>query len=1032
MKGILEFYLDFYKKYKNKYGEKIAVLMQVGSFYEIYSQTLTEDGEIIGNSQKISEILNIQCVKKKNPKDSFMCGFKVDYISKYIPLLHSNGYTVIIIDQDPKDPTIRTVSNVCSPGTNINETRKEANNIVSIYIESVKCFKSGRNINFIGLSSIDVTTGKSIIYESIDKINDTELAIDETKRFLLSLPPRELIINVNGNVNKDEILSKFGVNTTYFYNTSSKSHMTRYSKTEYQKTFFNKLFETKNENIMCDLGIENLKIGTLAYMCLITYVYEHSSTLLSKIHKPQVWDENEHLILDGTTISQLNLKELFEMINKCTTHMGSRLFYENIMNPITSCTQLNERYSRIETLKNLGITKIKDFRGVLKNICDIERYNHHLFTLRLHPYQFYTFCLSLNYIKKLLKMINVIDFFYVCDVNKKLNEYILALNKIFNLETISKYKLKEITSSIFQKGVYVCIDEIEERVSEIKLKMENEVKVLSNILLSSPKGGRGSEGSDTNLVKLVHTDRDGYYITSTISRGKKLKLKIEKCGDKGYNFSQRSSITVIKPHTFKNWNSELRDLKDKMITLSEKYYTNTLSKLNKEFKDDLIKLCNYVTNFDVSLSAAYVAILNNYCKPTLTPSCDGDNKIVCANLRHPIVEKVGSCNYIPNDVSITRDTFGYVIMSLNGSGKTVYMKSVGLAVIMAQAGFFVPASSLTLKPFKKIFTRILGNDNLFKGHSSYTVEMYELKSILTRADSNSIILADEICRGTEHISGVSIVAATILALAKRNVPFISTSHLHALTDIPEVISLTKSKKVKIVHMSVEINTNNYTYTRKLIEGPGPSIYGIEVARIILRESNNDFIESALKIRKRLLGIGNELVSHKVSKYNSRVCVDECEIGKSLSLSNESSHNSEKCEGQLDVHHILYQKDAKDNFVCSSSNGFLEREKGGSIYIHSKSNLVVLCKKHHNQVHSNNIIIHCWEDNINNRVLKWERVGSEKKKSKKKFNTNVCDEIRKIRKEYHHLSLSSLRSKLDIEKKIKISKQTLSKILNCVY
>jgi DNA mismatch repair protein MutS len=276
-------------------------------------------------------------------------------------------------------------------------------------------------------------------------------------------------------------------------------------------------------------------------------------------------------------------------------------------------------------------------------------------------------------------------------------------------------------------------------------------------------------------------------------------------------------------------------------------------------------------------------------------------------------------------------------------GKSSYMKSVGLNVIMAQAGFYTSAESFEYSPYEYIFTRISGNDNLFENQSSFAVEMLELRNIFKRCNSRSLVLGDELCRGTESVSGKAIVAAGICKLRATDSQFIFATHLHGLDSIDEVKELTN---VKAYHLSVEYcrTTERLIYDRQMKEGSGSSLYGLEVCKAM--DMDNDFLEIANRIRKREAGESETLLGEeKKSQYNNRVYMDICAI----------------CDNVAEeTHHIKYQKDA-------DSNGFI-----GHVHKNNKSNLVPLCKECHKKETYGKINIVGWVDATDGRKLKVTR------------------------------------------------------------
>jgi len=274
---------------------------------------------------------------------------------------------------------------------------------------------------------------------------------------------------------------------------------------------------------------------------------------------------------------------------------------------------------------------------------------------------------------------------------------------------------------------------------------------------------------------------------------------------------------------------------------------------------------------------------------------------------------------------------GILLYGTNAVGKTSFIRALGIAVIMAQAGLFVPASRFLYKPYKYIFTRILGNDNLFKGLSTFAVEMSELRTILRLADKNSLVLGDELCSGTESISAVSIFVAGIQALSKIGCCFIFATHLHEIIGYDEITSL---HHVGMKHMSVVYNAEKdcLVYNRKLEDGPGNNMYGLEVCKSL--SLPQDFLENAHQIRMKYHPVSASVLDNKGSHFNAK------HITGGL---------CEKCgiSPAVDVHHLIFQNEANEK-------GTIKVEKQGLLFNkNNAANLVNLCQKCHDEIHKTN-------------------------------------------------------------------------------
>ena len=275
----------------------------------------------------------------------------------------------------------------------------------------------------------------------------------------------------------------------------------------------------------------------------------------------------------------------------------------------------------------------------------------------------------------------------------------------------------------------------------------------------------------------------------------------------------------------------------------------------------LTEISDFIAEIDFIQSASKVAQENGYCCPVISDGeglSEGsrekslyDSFIQAEEIRHPLIEAIlQDVPYIPNDVNLGKETNGLLLFGLNASGKSSYMKSVGINIIMAQAGLWVAAKTFTYYPFKYLFTRILSNDNIFAGLSTFAVEMTEFKTILKYANHQSIILGDELCSGTETLDATALVAAGIDNLAKRRCNFIFATHLHFLSNMKQIHDIENVKKVHM-YVAFDASKNKFIYDRKIKDGSGPSSYGISFCRALgLPE---DYMQLSEEIRSKLGG-----------------------------------------------------------------------------------------------------------------------------------------------------------------------------------
>ena len=987
---LIDDYLEYQLKYNNKYGDKTVILMQVGSFFECYAIDNPMEKINVNNLNRICDLMNIQISRKNkniienSRSNPLMAGFPLLAIEKFIQILMNNGYTVVLIEQvtEPPEPE-RKVTNIFSPGTSINYiSNDETSNLLSIYIEAVNDIKSHKEIICVGLSIIDLTTGKNIIYETFSKTDDINHSLDEIYRFIQSHNPKEIIINVDScHLDERKIVNYLELNNRIFHFKDSNKIDKNILNLSYQKNLLKKIF--KNHGLLSVhefLDIEKLKFGCISYISLLQFAYEHNDMIINKIDKPEIWNINKFLILTNDSIRQLNLidntfninnkfNSLYGIVNNTSTSIGKRFLKEKLVNPILDINELNRRYQYIENLKHKDENEIHYFKIIEENlnkIVDIERLHRRMSLLLLHPSDFSSLDIAYQNIKNILKNNKVFrtslkDVLPDDNTIQKFYEFINDYTLLFDMNEISKYHLNKIFGSFFNRGQIKDIDNLQDKIHEIKIDMNELSNKLSNFIEKNSK-----------FIKIEYNDREGYYLQTTKKRGETLKQSFKNMKYSNFKLKNGYEInpkdldlkfmkdkTKITSEYFNNLSYKLKYNQEKIKNLTTKEYLKKIEYFSNNYIEVLKKICNFIGELDFYKSNAKSSVLFGYNKPFIDESTD-QSFLKVKELRHPIIERIQTENeYIPNDVSLGNGEInGMLLYGCNAVGKSSLMKAIGLNIIMAQAGMYVAAKEFIYYPFHNIFTRINDSDNLFKGQSSFAVEMSELRAILNRSSKNSIVLGDELCSGTESISAQSIFASSVIKLSKRNVNFIFATHLHELNKLTLIKDL---DNVKSFHLKVIFDTKNkkLIYDRKIEEGSGPAIYGLEVCKAM--DLDTDFLKLANSIRRDLLGIDDTLQDTNLSPYNNKVYVGKCLICN---------------ENAVDTHHIKEQKDVDEN------NMFDHVKKN------QESNLVPLCKECHYNTHNGTLKINGYIQTSEGIELDYNLINKDELEEKKRKKKNI--------------------------------------------
>jgi DNA mismatch repair protein MutS len=906
-------YLELFQKYESKYGENIILLMQVGSFYESYQIEDEKEGkESIGNTRKLGELCRLVVTKKNKKieeisrKNPIMCGFPIDQLQKFIEILLKHNYTVIVHDQQVVENTnppkfTRPLRKIYSIGTIIEENNAENSWILGVLVEQIE------HKNIISICSLDVSTGENTLYYFTDKIDDKNFALDSLKSIVISLQPKEIIIYNETKLEKSDLIEDYNGIVHYYIKIKKL-----FTSVEYQSKLFTQIFRLKSP--FEELGLVFYPNLSLIYSLLIMFVHSHDRSIIKYISKPIIVHENtENVQLLGDTITQLDLYHsknicLFSIINKTSTNMGKRLLYKKLTNPIYNKDKLQRQYSYIEEMKEQGY---EQYEKLLKNLPDFERI-HRKFSLKLlNPFEFIQLDSGYQQVKLLINEIKSLKNLYTDIYNDKLYKlwlkFIDEYNNTFEMDKLQESSLKNIACNFFKQGIYEDIDELQKTINESMEWIVNMQKKLSNIIDPSK-----------DCIKLVCNDIEGHVFITTNNRSSLLVKKHPELECKNLKGSCKITCSELREYSL-SYRQSLQELEKKVKI----HYETKLLEWYKKYIKMMDWIVNIVENIDVIKSNTKVAIYNGYCKPCISE----EHVIDIKNIRHPIVEVINdSCKYTENNVYMGKDKGnGNIIFGLNSSGKSTYLRAIGLSIIMAQSGMFVPALSFIYSPITKIISKISNRDNILTGKSTFIIELEHMKNMIQRSDKNTLCLCDELCSGTERPSAVGIVTSIVNHLKMKESFFIMSSHFHDLVNT--------IKDIPFLHFKVIVRDNKLIFDRHLEYGSGDILYGIEIAKCL--GLNINVVNDAFSIRDKLMETNQELASTKTSRYNSKVIIENCCICQSKKA--------------LHTHHIAFQ-------CQSDKNGMI-----GIIHKNKKHNLVVLCEECHNKVHREELIINGYKE-----------------------------------------------------------------------
>ena len=967
-------YFKLQKMFESKYGKNSVVLMEIGTFFEVYE--VNNDDEQIGKAKEIAELLNIQLTRKNksilenSPENPIMAGVPAISLEKHLArIINEQKYTVAIIRQRGVPPNVsRYLDTVVSPGTNFDFViDQDENNITSLVVDE------NRGIYSIGYSAIDVTTGKCYYNEVHGTSEDKSYALDEAFNYMNMHKTNEVVISfADKSINQKEIIEYLELSHKTFHISNFRPKIT------YQNELFKNVFSIESLLTSIEhLDMERVPLSSESLAVLIDFVIGHDAKIIQKLSLPQKLDVSKYIYLGNNALEQLNIIEtshnpsLIKLINNTSTAMGKRLLKERLTHPVKDAKELQRRYA----LSNELYDYHAPIENELANIYDIERLTRRIKLARLHPFELNYLHDSLLSIKEVVTFMENYKFFTPPCSSSDLGIFINSINTTFDLTISGKYMLKDVEANMVNDGINTKIDEYMEENRTLKEKLEVfRIHILSFL-----------NSSDGNFVSINRLDKEGFFIGLTKNRYKQISEKLLEShliiDDELYLF--KDFKIKIQTNSVKISNRLIDEISDKyvhnmrkIIELNKLVFKEKISEFEKKFSCLLDELVLFIAEIDVTVSNIKTAKKYNHVCPIIVKTEDDSNFLELIDIRHPIIEAEQEQGiYIPNDVILGNLTLakkeftenviiknsnpvnfydnnmhGVLLYGINSSGKSSLMKSVGIAVVLAQAGFFVPAHSMRFAIFDSLFTRISGNDNIAKGLSSFAVEMLELKNIFNRASKQSLILGDEISHSTETMSGVSIVTSAIMKLAKLEAIFMFATHLHQL---PELEEIQKLKNVICLHLSVmyEQEEDKLIFNRKLQIGSGSSMYGLEFAKSL--HMDKEFLKVANDIRKKITDDYEpieRLSQRKGSKYNKNLIVSVCVI----------------CSRPVDdVHHIQEQNRADEM-------GFI-----GHVNANHKYNLIPLCKEHHKMVHDGKINVNGFVTTSKGLELHYTMVDEEK-------------------------------------------------------
>ena len=784
---MMQHYLETKKQYKD-----CVLFYRLGDFYEMFF----EDAEIVSRELELT-LTGKDCGQEKRAP---MSGIPYHAADSYIAKLIEKGYKVAICEQveDPKQAkgiVKREVIRVVTPGTVIESNlleEKKNNYIMAIY-------KSGL---YFGISVCDISTGEFLATQIVEHNNFARL-LDEISRY----SPAEIIVSdmmFNSKTEIEKIKERF---ETYISKESEESFDGEY---ELLSGMYN-IIDDKNEKIK---NLSDKKLAIYAINALLKYLEDTQKTSLDHINTIKIYNTTRYMALDINARRNLEITEkmrdkskkgtLLWVLDKTSTSMGGRLLRRWLNDPLIDRKEINDRLDAVEELKDSIILR-GDVVEALKKVYDIERLAGKISYGNANGRDMISLKNSVKQLPEIKKVLSTTG----AGLLKEIYENIDTLNDIY--EIIEKSIVDEPPIGVKDGGIIKIGYDPE--IDKLKLATTEGKKWILE-LEAKEREQTGIKGLKVGFNKVF-----GYFIEVT-------KSNLSMVPDRYVRKQTLTNCERYITEELKNLENQILGAEERVVTLEYNAFCEVRSSIEKQIQR-IQKTATLVSTLDVLVSFATVAEDMNYVKPEV----DNGGVIDIKEGRHPVIEKmISNSNFVPNDTYLDEEGNRLAIITgPNMAGKSTYMRQVALITLMAQVGSFVPASYAKIGVVDKIFTRVGASDDLSMGQSTFMVEMMEVATILKEATKNSLVILDEIGRGTSTYDGLSIawaVAEFIADKEKCGAKTLFATHYHELTELED-----KLEGIKNYSIAVKEKGEDIIFLRKIVRGGTDESYGIHVARL---------------------------------------------------------------------------------------------------------------------------------------------------------------------------------------------------------
>ena len=845
-----------YMETKKQYPDCI-LFYRLGDFYEMFF----EDAIVASKTLEIALTGKSCGLEERAP----MCGIPFHSANSYISKLVEAGYKVAIGEQldDPqttKGIVRRDVIRVVTPGTVLEGSlleNKKNNYLLSLYIKGDLC----------GLTYVDISTGEA---------NATYLSTDKIVEEIAKVHPTEIIINDLNFIPKLQniaTISNIYINESFDEKYLDDSILNEYFSDEYLS---NIKFDDK------DLIKYSLSI-------LLNYIFNTQKQVTSNINNINIYNSSEYMVLDMFTRVNLELTgtirgnkkkgSLLHALDKTSTAMGGRLLRKYVEEPLVNKVKIDERLNVIQEIKDDFMLR-EDLNEILKNVYDIERICGKIAFEKVTSKE-------MIHLKNSIEKLPILKDTINSSSASMLKEYIKDLDDLNDLYNLVNESILEEPSITLKDGNIIKSD-FNEELKELRNISKNGAYMIKEI------ENEEREKTGVKSLKIGFNKVFGYFIEIT-----KANLNTAKIDESYIRKQTLSNAERFITPKLKEIEDKILNAEEKIKSLEYEIFVNIRNEIYKNI-DRIQKVSKTIANIDVFVSLATVAYINNYVRPNINE----DDKLDIKNGRHPVVENiVGEENFVPNDTYLnTGENIINIITGPNMAGKSTYMRQTAVIALMAHIGSFVPAEYANIPILDRIFTRVGASDDLSQGQSTFMVEMSEVSHILKNATDKSLVILDEIGRGTSTYDGISLAWSIVEYIqSKIKCKTLFATHYHELTDLENEFS-----EVKNYSIAVKEDDDNIIFLRKIIPTGADKSYGIYVAKLA-------------KLPDEVINRSREILSdlEKNHIYNSVA------INKDIDRVLETINNAEISSSNNDKLYIENIKELEKEILTLKENSFKE-------------------------------------------------------------------------------------------------------------